>query len=85
MESPITTKEDFKERVFQLREMTKAIAEESKALSSNKAFYDPVPTFRDIGEMRANITLAYRHMEDARMRLGKAVQAYDGGVSCYKQ
>lgn len=34
-------------------------------------------------EMLANIMLAYRHLEDARMRLGKVIQAYDGGVSCY--
>ena len=34
-------------------------------------------------EMHANITLAYRHMEDARMRLGKVLQARDGGESCY--
>jgi hypothetical protein len=34
-------------------------------------------------EMKANIMLAYRHLEDARMRLGKVIQAYDGGVSCY--
>jgi hypothetical protein len=30
---------------------------------------------RDFGEMRANIMLAYRHLEDAKMRLGKAIQA----------
>ena len=35
------------------------------------------------GEMIANLKLAYRHLEDARMRLGKVVQAYDGGKSCY--
>jgi hypothetical protein len=34
----------------------------------------------DVG---ANITLAYRHLEDASMRLGKALQALDGGVSVY--
>jgi len=34
-------------------------------------------------EMAANLTLAYRHLEDARMRIGKAVQAFDGGKSCY--
>jgi hypothetical protein len=34
-------------------------------------------------EMEANLMLAYRHLEDARMRLGKAIQAYDGGASCY--
>jgi len=30
-----------------------------------------------------NLRLAFRHLEDARMRLGKAIQAIDGGVSCY--
>jgi len=35
------------------------------------------------GEMKANIMLCYRHLEDARMRLGKAIQAYDGGISVY--
>lgn len=35
------------------------------------------------GEVFANATLAYRHLEDASMRLGKAMQALDGGVSVY--
>jgi hypothetical protein len=34
-------------------------------------------------EVIANVTLAYRHLEDASMRLGKALQALDGGVSVY--
>lgn len=34
-------------------------------------------------EVHANITLAFRHVEDARMRLGKVIQALDGGISCY--
>lgn len=34
-------------------------------------------------EMHANITLSFRHLEDAAMRLGKAIQAYDEGKSCY--
>ncbi len=37
----------------------------------------------DLGEVRANVKLAYRHFEDARMRFGKAIQAADGGVSIY--
>lgn len=41
------------------------------------------PDARDAGEIKANIMLAYRHLEDARMRLGKAIQAFDGGVSVY--
>ena len=35
------------------------------------------------GEMHANITLSYRHLEDARMRLGKVIQALEGGVSVW--
>ena len=35
------------------------------------------------GEVMANITLAYRHLEDASMRIGKTIQAKDGGVSVY--
>lgn len=37
----------------------------------------------DRNEALANLTLAYRHLEDARMRIGKAIQAYDGGQSIY--
>ena len=37
----------------------------------------------DNGEAIANIMLAYRHLEDASMRLGKVIQALDGGVSVY--
>lgn len=41
------------------------------------------PVNADLGEFNDNIMLAYRHLEDARMRLGKAIQAYDGGISVY--
>jgi hypothetical protein len=34
-------------------------------------------------EMEENLYYSYRCLEDARMRLGKAIQAYDGGTSCY--
>lgn len=33
------------------------------------------------GEMKANIMLTYRHLEDARMRVGKILQAANDGVS----
>jgi hypothetical protein len=36
-----------------------------------------------VGEAVANIMLTYRHLEDASMRLGKVIQALDGGVSVY--
>lgn len=38
-----------------------------------------------LDEARANIELALRHLEDCRMRLGKVIQAMDGGKSCYNQ
>lgn len=34
-------------------------------------------------EMIANVMLAYRHMEDARMRIGKIMQQLQGGVSIF--
>jgi hypothetical protein len=37
------------------------------------------PTHRQ--DAVASIMLAYRHLEDASMRLGKVIQALDGGVS----
>lgn len=39
--------------------------------------------YPDSDEINANLQLAYRHTEDAVMRLGKAIQAYDGGRSVY--
>lgn len=45
----------------------------------------PAAPAPDRGEMIANATLAYRHLEDARMRIGKVIQAFDGGTSVYKQ
>lgn len=35
------------------------------------------------GEMKTNIMLAYRHLEDARMRVGKILQAAGNGVSIF--
>lgn len=37
----------------------------------------------DTGEMIANLMLAYRHLEDASMRVGKTIQAHNGGTSVY--
>lgn len=47
--------------------------------------YEPLPKEADPGEMLANIMLAYRHLEDARMRIGKIFQALDGGKSVYNR
>lgn len=62
--------EDFRRRL-------KPIADNLVALVRD----DANPEMRP--EVIANVMLAYRHLEDASMRLGKAIQAIDGGVSVY--
>jgi hypothetical protein len=62
-----------------LRREIKATAEKVSAVfkSGREA------TIPALSEALANVMLAYRHLEDASMRLGKAIQALDGGVSVY--
>lgn len=64
-----------------------SLAQQVKSLKGHPVF-DPNAEsdgVADTGEMIANIMLAYRHLEDARMRLGKVIQAKDGGVSVYNK
>ena len=65
------------ERCNDARRSIKEIAIEVDGMRHNSFVRQMNP---DVG---ANITLAYRHLEDASMRLGKALQALDGGVSVY--
>jgi hypothetical protein len=60
-----------------LRREIKAIAEKLDLIKTAPA----APSTPS--EAFANATLAYRHLEDASMRLGKAIQALDGGISVY--
>jgi len=64
-----------------LRAEAKLVEQQVRALKLLKNNCFPISV--DTGEVIANVTLAMRHLEDARMRLGKAIQAADGGVSCY--
>ena len=73
----------FKESCFNIRAALECNKRETKGLMEHWGFEADENFKGQHGEMRANIMLAYRHLEDARMRLGKAVQAYDGGESCY--
>lgn len=41
-----------------------------------------IPNTRN-ANMKENISLAFRSLEDARMRLGKVMQAYQGGISIF--
>ena len=45
-----------------------------RALMDHNYFQDKEQFKGQYGEMKANIMLSYRHLEDARMRLGKVMQ-----------
>lgn len=66
-----------RERSF-IKDMGKRVLEIKNSINTR-----PEVVGQDKGEMIANVTLAYRHLEDAAMRLGKAIQAYEGGQSIY--
>ena len=53
------------------------------ALKDHSVFKDEQSFDNQHGEMIANIMLSYRHMEDARMRIGKVMQQIQGGVSIF--
>ncbi len=83
-EEPIEArKREFKEACFQQRGLIEGIKPDVRVIMNHPIFRKTDGHFIEAGEMRANIMLAFRHLEDARMRLGKAVQACDGGKSCY--
>lgn len=67
-----------------IRSQIKSLAKHLKDVKNmhNSTAVKPAPK-EDRAEVLANLMLAYRHLEDASMRLGKAIQAYDGGVSVY--
>jgi hypothetical protein len=66
-----------------LRKGTLDIGKQVRAMMDMPVIDHPASNVSDPSEVRANIMLAYRHLEDARMRLGKVIQAADGGVSVY--
>ena len=61
-----------------LRREIKAVAEKLWAHAGSADIF--TAHGREVG---ANAMLAYRHLEDASLRLGKCIQALDGGVSVY--
>jgi hypothetical protein len=72
----------FVEMMSEFRTRIKTIAKDVKDAKELKMKHE-VNEIEDGPEVLANMTLAYRHLEDAAMRLGKVIQAYDGGVSVY--
>ena len=75
--------EDFKEGCQTMRAMLENNKRFVMNLMKHPSFRNEQTSANQHSEMKANVMLCYRHLEDARMRMGKAIQAYDGGVSCY--
>lgn len=72
----------FMDRVVDIRSEILCIEENVTKLKDVVKDDELLPE-SDRSEIIANVMLAYRHLEDARMRIGKAIQAYDGGASVY--
>lgn len=74
---------EIKFKCNQFRNMIENIGSDVRSLMKHSDFDDLAKQTYDgqHGEMKANIMLAYRHLEDARMRIGKILQAADDGVS----
>lgn len=74
------TSTPFEDAVAGIRESL--LTTESSILALKQSYIDDMPKDAAIlPEVPSNIMLAYRHVEDARMRLGKVFQALNGGVS----
>lgn len=73
----------FDELCSILRKDIKAVANQVKAVADSHKKAEPGTFKGDQGEIIANLVLAYRHLEDSSMRVGKAIQAFDGGISVY--
>lgn len=74
-------KEKFKSMCSAQRTTLRKDAEWVLRLKNSKVFDSEETYDGQHGEMKANIMLAYRHLEDARMRIGKILQAAGDGIS----
>lgn len=71
----------FEERCNEARKQIEKDAQMVQLLKAASVFNGEQARPDQHGEMKANIILAYRHLEDARMRIGKVLQAAGDGVS----
>lgn len=76
------TEPSFEGKVHTLRKKLKELGADLMDLKAEKRDAEVV-TLENKGEIMANLTLAYRHVEDSAMRLGKVLQHGNGGVSVY--
>ena len=73
---------EFDELLTKFRADLKELARQVKNTKELKGKSEVNGT-EDQGEIMANLTLTYRHLEDASMRIGKTIQARAGGKSIY--
>ena len=73
--------EEMKQTCNGLREEMKNLGNTVIALMEHPATKAENEYPNQRAEMKANIMLTYRHLEDARMRVGKILQAASDGVS----
>lgn len=71
----------FEDKIAKMRASFLAVETEILSFKTDPFLAEPATAGVNGGEAIANIMLAYRHTEDARMRLGKVFQALDGGKS----
>lgn len=75
---------DFTDKVHELRVSAVKLARNLKALLGHDYILDSANQLNpkaDIGEIKANIQLAYRHTEDCVSRIWKLLDAKDGNVN----
>ena len=72
----------FEETINQLRQNIKNNAKLVKEVKNSRE-NSKTDGVEDTKEVIANLMLCYRHLEDASMRLGKVLQAKNGGVSVF--
>lgn len=78
---PSPSRTVFEESVAEIRAALLPIEVLVLSLKRSKFLAEPNTDQNAINESVANIMLAFRHVEDARMRLGKIFQALSGGIS----
>jgi len=81
LSDPVDRRKAFEAECKVYRHQISVLGTDVKCLIHHSRLNDPEPGASP--EIAANIILAFRHLEDARMRLGKAIQASDGGKSVY--
>ena len=75
--------ETLKEQCDRLRATLGKVEAEARGIKEHPAFKEADAYAGQHGEMIAQSMLAVRHIEDARMRLGKVLQYAGDGVSIY--